>query len=183
MVTIAEGRFLRLVRRGRWEFATRKGSRGVVAIVALTADEKVVLVEQERPAVGGRVIELPAGLVGDEDDAETALAAAKRELEEETGYVAESWTRLTSGLSSGGLTDESVVFFRAENLRRVGAGGGVGGEAITVHEAPVAEVMAWLERKGEEGVRFDLKLLAGLWAGGRLQATGYRDARGGGAVC
>ncbi len=64
--TVCEGRFLRLVKRGRWEYATRKTVTGVVAIVAMTADDKVIIVEQGRPPAGGRVIELPAGLAGDE---------------------------------------------------------------------------------------------------------------------
>ncbi len=162
--TICEGRFLRLVKRGRWEYATRKTATGVVAIVALTPDDKVIIVEQSRPPAGGRVIELPAGLAGDEGNDELLVTAARRELQEETGYVAESWTRLTCGLSSSGLTDEAVTFFLAEGLTRAGAGGGVDGEAITVHEVAFEQVADWLAVQVGEGAQFDLKLLAGLYA-------------------
>src|SRR5215217_1288754 len=88
--TIAEGKRVRLVRRGDWEFVTRKKSSGIVAIVAVTDDYKLVLVEQYRPPVAKSVIELPAGLAGDEagHEQEDLLTAARRELLEETGYEA-----------------------------------------------------------------------------------------------
>ena len=162
--TIFEGRFLRLARRGTWEFATRKGCTGVVAIVALTPQDKLVLVEQERPPVGGSVLELPAGLVGDVEDTETLLQAAQRELEEETGYVARSWAPLFRGLSSAGLTDETVTFYLARDLERTGPGGGDESERITVHEVELPQVLAWLESKTAEGRQLDIKLLAGLFA-------------------
>ena len=77
---LGEGRWLRLVDDGGWEYAERSGSNGVVVIVAVTDDDRLVLVEQYRPAVKARVIEAPAGLVGDlagyED--EDRLAAASR---------------------------------------------------------------------------------------------------------
>src|SRR5438876_3565217 len=80
--TIAEGKHIRLVRRGFWEFVTRKQVSGIVGIVAVTEDGKLLLVEQPRPALGKDVIELPAGLAGDaEGYAQEALAdTAKREL-------------------------------------------------------------------------------------------------------
>lgn len=165
---IAEGRFLHLVRRGTWEFAKRPAGCGVVGVVALTPADRVVLVEQYRPPVDARVIELPAGLVGDEEAAESALAAAQRELLEETGYAAEAWERLTCGLSSPGLTDEAVVFFLARGARRIAAVGGVGGEAITVHEVDRSRLGEWLAEQVKAGRQYDLKLLAGIWAAERL---------------
>ena len=85
-----QGRFVRACTRGKWEFATRNTKRPAVGIVALTADDKVVLVEQSRPVVNEALIELPAGLAGDIVGAkqEPLLEAAKRELLEETGYAA-----------------------------------------------------------------------------------------------
>src|SRR5262245_2271611 len=97
--TLWTGRHLSIVARGKWEYATRNTRRPAVGIVALTDDGKVVLVEQNRPPVGATVIELPAGLAGDIAGAEQEplLAAAQRELLEETGYVASRWTQLISG--------------------------------------------------------------------------------------
>ena len=67
--TIAAGKYLRLVRRGTWEYAERLGASGAVCIIAVTDDRKLVLIEQERPAMGGPVIELPADDPGDAGDA------------------------------------------------------------------------------------------------------------------
>ena len=81
--TIGAGKYLRLVRRGTWEYAERVGASGAVCIIAVTDDRKLVLIEQVRPAMGGPVIELPAGLVGDGEDAgEQGSVAAGRELTE-----------------------------------------------------------------------------------------------------
>ena len=78
------GRFLSLLERDGWEFASRSNASGVVVLIAVTDMDEIVLVEQFRTPVGSRVIELPAGLVGDVDDTmETTLVAAARELEEE----------------------------------------------------------------------------------------------------
>ena len=87
---LGQGRFLRLVEEGGWEFTERMGSNGVVVIVPLTDAGEIVLVEQYRPPLKCRVLELPAGLVGDklEFEGEAFEAAALRELEEETGFLA-----------------------------------------------------------------------------------------------
>jgi len=163
MKTLWTGRHLSIVARGKWEYATRNTKRPAVGIVALTDEGKVVLVEQHRPPVGAIVIELPAGLAGDIAGAEQEplLTAAQRELLEETGYVASRWTELLSGYSSPGLTDESLVLFLAEGLTKSSPGGGCEGEAITIHEIPLNDVLSWLAKHGH---RADLKLLAGLYA-------------------
>ncbi len=149
--------------RDGWEYATRNTGKPAVGVVAITDAGRVVLVEQERPPVGGMVIELPAGLAGDVPGAvnEELEAAARRELLEETGYAAERWTELCVAYSSPGLTDEKIVMFLAEGLRREGAGGGVEGERINLHEIPLAEILPWLEARG---AKYDMKLLAALFA-------------------
>jgi len=161
--TLWTGRHLSVVTRDGWEYATRNTQRPAVGIVAVTDDGRVVLVEQHRPPVNGKVIELPAGLVGDMDgkEQESPVEAAKRELLEETGYTASRWTELACGYSSPGLTDESTVLFLAEGLSKTQAGGGDESEAITIHEIPINQVLAWLT---EQGYSTDLKLLAGLYA-------------------
>ena len=161
--TLWAGRHLSMVARGTWEFATRNTRRPAVGIVALTDESRVVLVEQFRPPAGANVIELPAGLAGDVAGAEhePLLAAAQRELLEETGYSAARWTELTSGYSSPGLTDEQIVLFLAEGLTKVAAGGGDASESIALHEVPLAEIDAWLASRRQP---IDLKLYAGLYA-------------------
>lgn len=169
--TLGEGKFLRLVRQGKWEFCERHGSTGVVGIVATTAVGEIVLVEQWRDPVGARCVELPAGLVGDDGMSESSADAAGRELEEETGYRAEVVTPLISnGCVSAGLTSETVDLVRAENVVKTGDGGGLEGEEIEVHLVPLAEIDTFLQAKQQDGRLVDFKVWAGLWfcrGGGR----------------
>jgi len=162
---LAEGRHVRLVRVDGWEWAERTGVSGVVAIIALTPQGEVLFVEQFRPPVGGRVIELPAGLAGDiaGSEDEDLSEAALRELEEETGYTAANMERIGRGPISAGLTDELLTFFRASDLKRISEGGGDASEDIEIHRIPAAKVHEWLVAKQEAGVLVDPKVYAGLY--------------------
>ncbi|MFV1995588.1 MAG: DNA mismatch repair protein MutT, partial [Verrucomicrobiales bacterium] len=62
---LGAGKYLRLVRRGGWEHVEQNLGEGAVAVLAVTDAAEVVLIEQVRPPLGGPVIELPAGIVGD----------------------------------------------------------------------------------------------------------------------
>lgn len=167
---LAEGKFVRLVRQGRWEFAQRKNTTGICVIVARTDADEIVLVEQFRPPVGSRVIELPAGLIGDipgqEDEAfETA---AKRELLEETGFEARRWQRLGEGPPSAGMISEWITLFGATGLTRVEAGGGDESEDITVHIVPLNQVDTWLQKQAAAGIAIDPKVYSGLYFAAKL---------------
>lgn len=160
-----EGDWLRLVRRGKWEACERTHSAEglAVIVIAVTPADEVLFVEQYRVALGAPTIEMPAGLVGDDDAGDTLEAAATRELVEETGWEPGRVEILLTGPTSSGMSNERIAFARARDLRRVGEGGGVGNEDITVHHVPRAEAPAWLMRKHREGYELDLKLWAGLW--------------------
>ena len=162
---LAEGRHVRLVRVDGWEWAERTGISGVVAIIALTPDNEVLLVEQFRPPIGARVIELPAGLAGDIAGAEDEdlSEAARRELEEETGYTAVKMALIGRGPISAGLTDELLTFYRATDLQRIGPGGGDASEDIEIHRVPADQVHDWLVAKQDAGVLVDPKVYAGLY--------------------
>jgi ADP-ribose pyrophosphatase len=153
-----QGKFLAAKRQGKWEYVSR--TRGVTAavILAIVADA-VILVEQDRVPLGRRCLELPAGLVGDDQQGEPVEAAAIRELEEETGYRAEKMVSLGRFHASPGMSSEGFTLLRAEGLTKVGEGGGVGGEDIAVYLVPLAEVPAFVERKRAEDVAIDVKLL------------------------
>ena len=167
---IGEGRFLRLVSDQGWEYVERRRCRAVVGVVAVTVEKKILLVEQFRPALGQATIELPAGLVGDGgDEKENILDAARRELLEETGYAARDLAILTEGPSSSGLTSEVVTIVLARGLKKENAGGGVGGERITVHEVPLSEVDPWLEDRRKSGRAIDPRIYVGLY--GLLRAS------------
>jgi ADP-ribose pyrophosphatase len=157
------GRFLELVEHGRWEFVRRRVATAVVGLVAVTPSDELLLVEQQRLPVAAPVIELPAGLVGDEVAHEGLLDAAARELEEETGWRGARLRVLARGPSSAGLTSEIVTLIRAEGLTRVGDGGGVAGERIVVHQVPLATAASWLQNRADRGRLIDHKVYAGLW--------------------
>ena len=162
--TVYEGKWLRMKRRGRWEFAERTNAGGMaVIIIAVTPDGNLVFVEQERIPVEGKTIEMPAGLVGDIDGEESIELAASRELLEETGWQAGRVELLMSGPTSSGMSNERVAFVRARDLVRMHGGGGDDSEQIIVHEVPVADAPAWMARKMAEGYQLDAKLWAGLW--------------------
>lgn len=161
--TLYSGRFLQMLRQGRWEYAHRTGDVSAVGIIAATPEGKLLLVEQFRIPVNAATIELPAGLVGDEDTSEEILTAARRELLEETGYEAAELEYLFDGPSSAGLTDEMIHLVLARGLRRVTGGGGTAGEQITVHEVPLEDLDRFLNRKRSAGTLVDVKVrLAGL---------------------
>ena len=163
--TLCEGRWLSLRKRGRWEYAERNNPGGAVIIVAVTPDDCVLFVEQYRVSILKHTIEMPAGLVGDLADQldESALLAAARELEEETGYRCDRVEFIHEGPSSSGMSTEMIAFVRAHGLVRVGAGGGDESENIVVHEVPRGEAGAWLFARAAEGYSIDPKLFAGLW--------------------
>lgn len=163
--TVAEGKHIRLVKQGKWEFVQRKGVSGIVAILAVTDESNLVLIEQFRMPVGKKVIELPAGLAGDVagSENEQLATAAARELMEETGYEAREMTYLAAGVPSAGITDEVITLFRATGLKKIGQGKGDGSEQITLHEVPLAQAERWLEQKAKQGYLVDLKVYAGLY--------------------
>lgn len=88
---------------------------GAVAILALTPENKIIMVEQYRKALERAIVEIPAGkLEKGEDPSECAL----RELEEETGYVCENLELLTSFYTSPGFADELVYVYLAKGLTK-----------------------------------------------------------------
>jgi ADP-ribose diphosphatase len=163
--TLFQGRWLSLRRRGRWEYAERNNAGGAVIILAITPDDNILFVEQYRVSILANTIEMPAGLIGDLDahDTEDAMGAARRELEEETGYRCGRVEFVHAGPSSSGMSTEMIAFVRAYDLQKVGNGGGDETEDILVHEVPRDQAGAWLFARAAEGYSIDPKLFAGLW--------------------
>ena len=163
--TLCNGKWLRLKRRGRWEYAERTNPGGGVMIIAVTPQDRILFVEQYRPAIECMTIEMPAGLVGDVASSadESAVDAAHRELVEETGYRAGRIDFLMAGPTSAGMSNEILAFVHARDLVRVEQGGGDETEDITVHEVPRLEAATWLIEKINAGYSIDPKLFAGLY--------------------
>ena len=153
-----EGKYICVKTEGTWEYVSRV--RGIGAAVILAVDEgHAILVEQYRVPIGCNCLELPAGLIGDDQEGEEIEAAAIRELEEETGYRAAHMVDLGRFHASPGMSSEGFTLLRAEGLTKVGEGGGVENEDIVVHRVPMDEVPAFVEAKRREGLAIDVKML------------------------
>ena len=155
-----QGRFVVAKTRGKWEYVSR--ARNIRAAVILAVEDgHVLLVEQFRVPLDRICIELPAGLIGDDDggEDESAETAAGRELEEETGYRAARIETIGEFWSSPGMVSESFTLLRATGLTKVGLGGGTAGENITVHRVALAGLEEFLATRRAMGNAIDVRLL------------------------
>jgi len=166
--TLFQTRWLSMHRRGHWDYVRRPHAEACVGVLAVTDAREVVLVEQFRIPVGQRVIEIPAGLYGDEPEhaGESPAECAGRELLEETGFRAASIRPLISSPTSAGMTSEWTHLFHATGLSRENDGGGIGGEDIVTHLVPLDGLRDWLQAREAEGMGVDFKIHAALWLAG-----------------
>lgn len=143
----------------RFEIVESRAAAAVVPILVRESDGEplVLLVEQERPAVSQRTLEIPAGLV---DAGEDPLAAARRELREETGYEADTLEPLGTIYSSPGFTDETLHLYLGRGLRHISEDEGPldAAEIVQMYALPLAEAVA----RAESGALRDAKTVAGL---------------------
>lgn len=162
--TVWQGRFVTAKKRGRWEYVGRARGIRAAAIIALDEDadgsRHVLLVGQYRVPLGRFCLELPAGLVGDDagGEGEPAIEAAKRELEEETGYAARDWTELGEFYSSPGMVTESFTLLCARGLTKISEGGGVSEENIEVYRVPLAGLADFVAQWRKAGHGVDVRV-------------------------
>lgn len=163
-----QGKFITARKQGRWEYVSRARGIRAAVILAVDEDDHVILVEQYRVPLGKLCIEMPAGLIGDDDGApdEDAKSAAARELEEETGYRAERLDVVGDFYSSPGMVSESFTLLKAHGLTKVGEGGGTDSEDITVHRVPLSGIEEAIANWRAEGYGIDVRML--LLLGPRL---------------
>ena len=154
-----EGKFITAKVRGRWEYAGRARNIRAAAIIAID-DGHVLLVEQYRVPLGKYCLEIPAGLIGDDDgaDGEAPETAAARELEEETGYAAARMENLGEFFSSPGMVSESFTLLRAHGLTKIGSGGGTDSENIIVHRVRLDHVPQFVSAFRSAGKAIDVRL-------------------------
>ncbi|MEO0463678.1 MAG: NUDIX hydrolase [Pseudomonadota bacterium] len=159
-----EGRFITAKTRGRWEYVGRARGIRAAAIIALDKDADgklhVILVSQYRVPLSKFCLEIPAGLVGDDDGSEDeeATAAAARELEEETGYRADRLEMLGEFYSSPGMISECFTLLKATGLTKVSEGGGLADENITVHRIALDALADFVAQWRADGHAVDVRI-------------------------
>jgi len=151
---VYEGKFMDVHLRNNWEFAERKGMTGIAGILAVTKDNKMVLVEQYREPVEKVCVEIPAGLIGDHDSDEDFLEGAGRELLEETGYKADSLSVIGHFPLSPGMSTEIMTLVLATDLTKVDEGGGDEAEDISVIEIPLMTAPAEIMKLDDGGKKY-----------------------------
>ncbi len=152
------------------------GHPGAVAIVAIDPDGRVILVRQWRTAAGEALLEIPAGTLDvdpESGDVEDPDRAARRELEEETGYRARTWRRLARFWTAPGFATELMHLYLATDLEVAGAGRMVPeeDERLTVETVPLADAIDAVER----GAIADAKSIVGLLWVSREEAAARDD--------
>lgn len=165
-----QGKFITTKTRGRWEYVARARGIRAAAIIAID-DGHVILVEQYRVPLGKICLEIPAGLIGDDEGkaGEAAEDAAKRELEEETGYRAERMENLGEFYSSPGMVSESFTLLRAQGLTKVSEGGGTASEDITVHRVKLSELSQFVAEWRAKGHGVDVRIAMLMAATGLIR--------------
>ncbi len=88
---------------------------GTVMVIPFLSRDKIVLLKQYRPVLKSYFYELPAGII---EKGETLIGCARRELKEETGYLANKFTRLGMIYPAPGYSREKIVIFKAEGLKK-----------------------------------------------------------------
>lgn len=162
-----QGKFITAKTRGRWEYVARARGIRAAAIIAIDDEGHVILVEQYRVPLGRICLEIPAGLIGDDDSkhGEAAEEAAMRELEEETGYRAARMENLGEFYSSPGMVSESFTLLRAHGLTKVSAGGGTASEDIHVHRVRLRDLPQFVADRRAKGHGVDVRIAMLMAAG------------------
>jgi len=132
-------------------------------VLAVFENNDILLVKQYRYPIGGDVIELPAGKLDNNEDPQHC---AERELREETGYVAQRWTKLTTIMTTPGFCNERLHIYMAQGLSPSPQGQSLeeGEQSIKLLRVPLVEAVAMVER----GEIVDGKSIAGIFFGQRL---------------
>jgi ADP-ribose pyrophosphatase len=166
---VYSGKFLRVVNdyfqsdkgTGVWETVERLNvNNGAVVVVALTKDNEIILERNWRVPLQSYVIQLPAGLT--DKTGETIENTARRELLEETGYLANELIPLIDTPESAVLTPTSVVHYLAKNVEYIGNEKRDTAEEIEVIKIPLSELDDFLLNLPQDTL-LDLRVTGLLW--------------------
>lgn len=148
-----------IVKKGR-TFTKRKACTGIVKVVPYK-DGKIILIGQSRIPVGGKTIEFPAGMAGDNSSNrdETLMEAAKRELLEEAGYVSEDVVKLHQGPISAETSADIITTFAAFNIEKKQEGQ----DNIEVFEVELEKAHEFLYDMGLKGYLVDDKVYSAIY--------------------
>lgn len=143
-----------------WEAVGRLNCNGVVIVVPVTVNNKIILIRQFRPVLNSYVIELPAGLIDNEED---AVSAGKRELVEETGHTSDRFMLLTDGVMSTGIDTDKWNIVLAVDVREVSeevlkAHPPDESEDIETIKVSIDNVYETLEMYSNKGDKIDLRI-------------------------
>ena len=166
--TLHEGRMINLVvERVQYESGNESVKEivehpGGGVILPVFENGEILLVQQYRYPIRGDVLELPAGKL---DPGEDPKQCAERELREETGYVAQRWTHLTTLMTTPGFCDERLHIYMARELSKSPQGQSLeeGEQTIKLLRMPLVEAIAMIER----GEIADGKTIVGILLGER----------------
>ncbi len=154
------------------------GHPGAVAVLALDAEGRLLLVRQWRIPAGRALLEIPAGTLDVEDGVtEDADVAARRELEEETGHRAASWRKLATFWTAPGFASELMHLYLATGLDGVADGDGRlapdEDERLELSRVTIDEALAMID----SGEVSDAKSILGILWLGRLRGAGELPGR------
>jgi len=118
---------------------------GAVAIIPITKNKKIVMVEQYRKPLEKSIIEIPAGKL---EKGESPEITAVRELEEETGYTTKKLTKVTSFYTSPGFADEIMHIYVSDELEKLDFPPALDeDEFVEIHELTLAEAKQYIQEQ------------------------------------
>ncbi|PKG21882.1 NUDIX hydrolase [Niallia nealsonii] len=118
---------------------------GAVAVIAVTDEGKIVLVEQYRKPLEKEIVEIPAGKL---EKGENPEVCAKRELEEETGYGCDSIELVSSFYTSPGFADEIIHIYVAKGLKKLEDAAGLDeDEFVNLMEVTLEEALEFIKNQ------------------------------------
>ena len=143
-----------------WEAVERCGCDGIIIIVPITTENELILIKQYRAVLDRRVLELPAGLV---DEGENMESACARELIEETAHASDNIEPLIEGVVSTGINSETWHVFLARDVRpatshEINTNKPDGNEDIEVVKVPLDKAYEHIEALADEGLLVDIRI-------------------------